>query len=775
MPGIKDAYEKAMNQGHSAAWDQNWEEAVRCYRIALTESPDDLQALSSLALALTEKQDLESALHCYVKASKINPSDPVILSNLAKIYERMGRISEAIPEWNKAADLYLKDKLIDQALDGFTHAIVLQPANLSARLRLATILDQLGRKSEAAEEYLNVASLFQQSGDIQKALQSIDYVLKTNPGHQEAEKAREILRAGQQLPQASRPRGGTGPMNMAKVRSMDESDDANQVERDPVAEALHKALVKLAGHLFLQESSEESDGQLAKRGLAALSRGTGGLSPDHSARARMQLHLSKAIDSQTQAVNDQAAVELERAIESGLKAPEAYFDMGYMLHESDPDKSLRYLQQSLKHQDFSLASYLLIAQIHQKRGMLAEAVKEYLGGLALADASVIEADQSAELLQLYEVIVESQNQVTDQEQLRNLCDTISNQLLRKDWRKFLATARQQLPPILPGNPPLPVATMLIETKGGKVVESLAYVRQLSEESKLRSAMEVAFDSISSAPTYLPLHAQMAEVLAKEGRLQDAVEKIMVTSCLYDLRGETEQAIQLLSRGAQIAPMDIAIRGKLIDFYKIQGRTEAALHQYFDLGNVYYQLAELDMSKQALLSGLKLAQESKGMRDWIIKLLSKIADIDMQRFDWRNAIRMLEQLRTLQPEDATTRSQLIDLNIKLGQLNVAVSELSSYLSLMENTGRLPEAVRFAREVNTDHPERLELREVLADLLIHNNKIKEAITELELILKANIEEGNNQRITATLQRLITVDPQHADRYQQLLQETYRKKSK
>lgn len=775
MPGIKDAFTNAMNQGHSAAWDQNWEEAVRCYRIALTESPDDLQALTSLALALTEMQDLDAALHCYLKATKVDPGDPVILTNLAKIYERMGRVSDAIPEWNKAADLYLKDKLVDQALDGFMHAIVLQPANLSARLRLATILDQLGRKKEASEEYLNVASIFQQTGDIQKALQSIDYVLKMNPGFPEAEKARETLRAGQQLPPAQRPRGGTGPMNMAKVRSLDDGNGDEQVKRDPVDEALHKALVKLAGHLFLQETSEEGQGQLSKRGLASLARGTGGLSADHSARARMQLHLSKAIDSQTQAVFDQAAVELERAIESGLKAPEAYFDMGFLLFETDPDKSLRFLQQSLRHPDFRLASYLLIAQIHHKRGMLAEAVKEYLGGLALADASVIDPEQSNELLQLYEVIVESQAQISDQEQLRTLCETLSDQLLRKDWREFLLTAREQLPPTLPGNPPLPVATMLIETKGGKVVESLANVRQLSDEGRLRSAMEVAFDSIASAPTYLPLHAQMAEVLAKEGRLQDAVDKIMVTSVLYDLRGETAQAIQLLTRGSQIAPMDIAIRSKLIDYYKIQGRTEAALQQFLDLGNVYYQLAELDMSKQALLSGLKLAQESKGMRDWIVKFLAKIADIDVQRFDWRNAIRMLEQLRTLKPEDSTTRAQLIDLHIKLGQMNMAVSELSAYLSLMENTGRLAEAIRFAQEINTEHPDQLELREVLADLLIHNNKIKEAVKELEVILKINIEEGNNQRVAATLQRLITVDPQNADRYQQLLQETYRKKSR
>ena len=61
--------------------------------------------------------------------------------------------------------------------------------------------------------------------------------------------------------------------------------------------------------------------------------------------------------------------------------------------------------------------------------------------------------------------------------------------------------------------------------------------------------------------------------------------------------------------------------------------------------------------------------------------------------------------------------------------MAVSELSAYLSLMENTqADLTEAIRFAKEISTEHADQLELREVLADMLIHNNKIKEAVKEL-----------------------------------------------
>ena len=47
-------------------------------------------------------------------------------------------------------------------------------------------------------------------------------------------------------------------------------------------------------------------------------------------------------------------------------------------------------------------------------------------------------------------------------------------------------------------------------------------------------------------------------------------------------------------------------------------------------------------------------------------MRRMADIDMQRLDWRQALRIFEQLRTLELDDAATRKSLIDLNIRLNQ-------------------------------------------------------------------------------------------------------------
>ena len=47
MTGNQDAYKNAMNQGHNAAWEQNWDEAARWYQQAL----DALQEQADLGLA----------------------------------------------------------------------------------------------------------------------------------------------------------------------------------------------------------------------------------------------------------------------------------------------------------------------------------------------------------------------------------------------------------------------------------------------------------------------------------------------------------------------------------------------------------------------------------------------------------------------------------------------------------------------------------------------------------------------------------------------------
>ncbi len=65
MPKRENIYQRAMNEGHSAAWDQDWKKAAAAYRQALPEFPDQPRALNSLGLALYQLGEFDEALRTY--------------------------------------------------------------------------------------------------------------------------------------------------------------------------------------------------------------------------------------------------------------------------------------------------------------------------------------------------------------------------------------------------------------------------------------------------------------------------------------------------------------------------------------------------------------------------------------------------------------------------------------------------------------------------------------------------------------------------------------
>jgi len=219
MAGNQQAYQKAMNQGHSAAWDQDWKEAAKFYRTALEEFPENPQGLSSLGLAYFELQDYENSQECYLQATALAPADPVPQEKLARIFERMGKLKEAMEASLRAAELHLKSRDVDKAIDNWQHVLSLNPDHLSTRQRLAAVYEKTGKRAEAVIEYIATASIFQRNGDSTRALKAVEYASQMMPESQDARFALSTLRSNQMLPKPARPKGGTGPVRMASGRS----------------------------------------------------------------------------------------------------------------------------------------------------------------------------------------------------------------------------------------------------------------------------------------------------------------------------------------------------------------------------------------------------------------------------------------------------------------------------------------------------------------------------------------------------------------------------
>ena len=761
----EEIFQKAMRLGHLAAWDQQWDKAAAAYLKALVESPDHPMALSSLGLALFELQRFDEALEVYQKAARAAPSDPVPLEKVAQLSERVGKRLEAIQSFLKAAELNIRNQEADKALANWVRVTQLDVEHVTAHSNLAMVHERLGHVQQAATEYLTVASLLQRTGNTDKASEMVGRVLHLIPNSSEALQALTMLKGGQLLPKPMQPQGCIGAPRMEQVKQL-ESPKNGDTSLDPIAEACKHALARLAEVLF--DLSDGADNpQTPKRGMQSIVRGTGELNLKQSEHTKIILHLGQAIDAQMKNQEAQAAEELEKALAAGFLDPALFFDLGFLRSKSERlESAIRHLQTAVKHPDYALGARLLLAQILRQMGRLPEAVLEYMEALKVADALVVPPDQADEIRQLYEPLIEAQAHQTDTALTEQLCNNVKQLLLRPNWRAGMLQAREQLPKSAEGTPPLPLAEILVQAQSSQVIDSIGKVRALARAGHLRSAMDEAFESIKYAPTYLPLHTLIGDLLIQEGRTQDAITKFTVVAEAFSVRGEVTQAVALLRRIVEVAPMDLAVRTRLIDQLAARGMVKDAVGEYIDLADIYYRLAELDMARKTYTIALRLAQQGGANRAWSVKLMRRMADIDMQRLDLRQALRIFEQLRTLEPDDVTTRKSLVELYIRLGQLPQVTTELDGYLTHLQSSGRGGEAIPFLEELVNENPKQSLLRRALAEEYRRAKRVPDAVTQLDalgnLLLNASDREGAIQAI----ETILAMNPPNMESYKTML---------
>lgn len=768
MTGREDHFKKMMKQGHSAAWDQMWDEAASFYGQALDEAPDHPGALNSMGLALFELQEYKKSLQYYQRAAKLSPNDPLPLEKIAKLYEHLGDDERVQKSALKAAEVFIKNREVNKALENWTRVTRINPENIHAHSRLAWVYEHLERKPQAVTEYLIVASLFQHLNDMGKAVNAVKHALQILPGNNEAHKALALLKELKPLPKPSRPPEGTEPLRVPSERQLakPKADDIPEMRLDPVAESRQKALSVLAGMLF-EGLAEDENEQFTRRGLQAIMSGTDITSPKQVDKTLIALHLSQVIDMQTNDQFEQAAEELDRAMEAGLDHAAAYFDMGFLRAQTGRLQSaMRNLKHAVKHPDFALGARLLLGETLQKMGRLQEALVEYLEALSLADSQVVEEQYAEDLRQLYEPLIEIHIQQADAEAQKQICANVTDLLIRADWREQLRRAREQLPAQSDGGSPIPIAEILTQARSSQVVESLTNISRLARSGYLRSAMEEVFYTLDYAPTYLPLHIQLGELLLTQSHLREAIDKFIIVAQSYNVRGQTRRAIEMYRRVIELAPLELSPRSRLIDQLVATGQIDDALKEYLGFADVHYSLADLEMARKTYKEALQLAQQSKVDPTWQVKILHCIADIDLQSLEWRQALRLFDQIRSLQPGDELARLSLVDMNFRLGQASQALKELDNYMTYLGKEGKNEKAIEFLESLMKDNPDQISIHTRLARVYRQVGRIPDAITQLDAAGEKFLKEGDRESAIQAVEAILALKPPNASAYQSLL---------
>jgi len=769
MAENRERFNKAMNQGHSAAWDQTWDKAAGFYQKALLEFPDDPKALTSLALALYELSDHKGALQFYQRAARVVPDDPIPMEKAAELFERLGRMDNAIDAYMRSAELYVKNKEVNKCIDLWQHVLVLNPQYMAAHSRLGMLYERLGRKAEAVRAYLMVAGLLQHAGDVQKAAQAVMHALQLLPESVEANHALSLIKVGRPLPLPTPAAANNEIPSAFRPKPAQVKAEPEQIRYDPIQLTRQKAIAELAKLLFETMEAGGSDNitemSTILRGGVTQSKGT-----DFDV-TRIVAYLSQVVDYLSRKEDAQAIADLGRAMEAGLEHPAGYFILGLFMAEAERlEEAIPNLQLSASHFELGLGANLLLGKTFYNLQRIPEASAALLEALKVADMHAVLPEEAESLAEMYIPLIEAQTQATqanaDQDgSLAHFCRSMIDLLQTPDWLENIRHARSQLP-VNPEGTPVPVADLLMEGMNGEIVDYLSRIQKLTRAGKYYPAMEEAFLAVGVAPFYLPLHIAMGDLLYKQGQTAAALEKYMTVTRGYVVRKELKRAIAICRKMIEISPMDLQTRMLLVDLLRGAGDIVPALAEFARIADMYYSMADLSMARSTLTQALQMAQENSLNQAKRAEILSRIADIDMQSLDWRSALRTCEQIRLLQPEDEQTRLTLVELNFRLNQINQANVEINNYIKYLLEHQKQAQAVRFIEKVAENHPEQPIVSRILADAYRQSGRTAEAIQAYDTSSILFQKAGNRSAAAEALMALMALNPPNAAEYQQRL---------
>jgi tetratricopeptide (TPR) repeat protein len=755
LAGDKKIYEKAIRKGLDFAWESKWQEALEAYQQALAEIPDDPAVHNHLGLAYLELERYEPALEAYRQASKLAPDDPAPWSRIADIHERMGQPHAAADAYFSIAEIRRRQRSWTQAIQTLQRATQLHPGHLQAHLSLAEIYSQLDQPQRATREYLTMARILQRQGQIDKALDQCRLALDLDPRNGEARALAEALHL-----QSTAPEEMGGPrLEQLKTPSPPAEEGAS-----PVDIARDKALEELAGIPF----EEQPVGPAA--GITDFDRDAAEVAvPAKPTLSRPQIDalIAQAIDFQTRGLIDEAITCYTKVIDAGVDRPAAHFNLGLLYQQRLRfEPAIGEFGQAVRHQKYALGSHFALGECFKALGQIDQALEHFVQVLKIVDLGTVERDQADDLIQLYDALAESYVAKGDREMALEFTNSLVEFLSSKGWEDKAREARQRIDSLADEGVTMSLAEVLAAPSADALLSAVSLSQEYMKRGALTAATEICYQAIQHAPTYLPLHLRLAEIFVQDGRVEDAVTKYQTVADLYMVREETRLAIGVYKRLLRLMPMDVVAYSRLIDLLISFGEIDQAMEQYMALADAYYQLAQLNKAMEKYTEALRLAPRATDEPKWRVRLLRKMADIQMRHANWRGAKDLYRKLLPLAPDDDRARLNLIDLSYKLGQAKQADQEVVSMLERYRAQGNLDKAIALLEEAVRLQPQQMALRARLARTYIDAGKREEAIKELDTLGELQLDAGLREQAMATVRFIISLKPKNIEAYEQLL---------
>jgi tetratricopeptide (TPR) repeat protein len=735
MAGNRQLYEQAMNAGHSAAWDREWNQAIAAYAKAIQEFPEDPGAHNSLGLALLESGRLDDALKVYNRGVQLDPDDPIPLEKSADVLERLGRLQEAAQRYVNVADIYLARRDLDKAIGNWERATRLTPGLLQIHYRLALAYERTGQKRSAVREYLTLAFNFQRAQDKAKALQAAERAKRLEPT------SPQVLNSIQAI---------QSDMLMVVPEIEDEEAPASQAAPELIFERPAEVSGAHPGGP-LGEDSEKALASLAEFALSA----------DLSAATAQVI---QAIEMQKIGENEAAIESFQHAEQAGLRNPAMFMCLGALCVAQEQWKDAqKYLDRVKNEADYQAGAAHGMGRVYMGLDQPRAAAESLIKALRLVDTSLaVVQSEASELAVVYDTLLQNAQNVQDVD-LNQMNQQFIGWLTGPDWKVRIAETRRSLGERLA----IEGASVLQDyVRDPEIVEMVMRIDRYIKQRLLTLAMDEAYRGVEMEPTFLPIHQRIAQILMEEGRIQAAISKYNIVANSFLARDDTARAADILNEAITIAPTDTHLRTSLIGLLERQQQWDRVLDEYAKLGKAYSELADLEQARITYTEAIRIAQKIDAPPAKRAEIMHRMADIDESRLDVRQALRTYEQIRSIAPDDEKARRALVDLNYRLNNPLSAVKELDGLLRLYAQQKRGDQIVTMLEQMVTQMPNDMALRSRLAAVYRQTNRREDAIAQLDALGELQLEAGLYQDACATIKQIVALHPNDIEQYKNLL---------
>lgn len=739
MARNREIFDQSMNAGHSAAWDQDWNKAIVQYARAIQEIPDDPGAHNSLGLALLQAKRYDDALKIYNRAHQLAPDDPIPLEKSADVLERLGRLKEAAQQYVTVADVYLVQRDLDKAIGNWERATRLTPGLMQIHFRLAQSYERTGQRKNAIREYLTLAFNFKANNDTAKALQAVERALRLDPSNPQALNTKQALETGSTVVVPKE-------FEQREAEQRTEGFDVTKDKRDTVGDS----------------NPEGPLGEATQKALSDLAESV--LDADLTAATT---YIIQAIELHKIAEYDQALDLFHLGRSSGVDASAIAMVTGYIyLNKEDWENAISTLTKAQENGQYKAGAAHGLGQAYYGNSRPQDAARSLVSALRHVDTSLAMGQEEHSQLEAVYSSLTSKLDKMEKTDLQRMNERFLKWLTGPDWKRRVAETRRQLTETLSREGADALSEIVTEGED-EITDMVITIDRYTRQGLLTLAMDEAFHAIEIAPSYLPIHLRVAQILMEEGRIQPAITKYNIIANSFLARNETGRAAEILNEVITVAPTDTSLRTSLIDLLEKESRWEDVLEQYINLADAYNQLADMEQARATYQEAMRLSQRLNDNKRRA-EIMHRMADIDLNRLDLRQAMRTYEQIRAFAPEDERARRALIDLSYRLNNPLEAVKELDGLLRIFAQQKRGDQIFGLLEELVTRMPNDMALRSRLAAVYRQVRRTPDAIAQLDALGELQLEAGLYQDACTTIRQIIQLGPSDTEQYKKLLAE-------